>query len=93
MPMVILLELTEPADARLYQVSGEDPEPAGVHLAHAAASDPDTPGDPADTTLRGTATARMLPTHWQPTAPGERWPQRWRPWACRSCDTSLRTAA
>ncbi|MER5641080.1 hypothetical protein ABT095_29525 [Kitasatospora sp. NPDC002227] len=93
MPLVILLELTESTDTVLLQAVGEEPEPAAVHRVHAASADPDAPADPTGTTLCGEDTAAMLTTGWQPTAPGERWPPRWRGWICPTCDTALRNAS
>jgi hypothetical protein len=91
MALIVLLELAEPADARMIQLSGEPAERSAVRQVHAAASDPDVPGDPGPTTACGRDTAAMLVEHWQPDGPGGHWwPPRWAGWICPACDSAAR---
>lgn len=91
MPVVVLLELTEPADAPLMLIAGEPPEPSEVHLVHAAPPDPEVPRDPGLVTVCGRDTALMLSDPWQPAGPGGRWwPPRWAGRICPTCDHGVR---
>jgi len=92
MAIIVLLELMEPADARVVQASGEPVEPSAVRQVHAAPSDPDVPGDPGPTTACRRDTGAMLVEHWQPGGPGSRWfPPRWNGWICPTCDAAVRS--
>ncbi|MFI8459140.1 hypothetical protein [Kitasatospora sp. NPDC085464] len=90
--VIVLLELTEPADARTITASGEPVELSAVRQVHAAPSDPDVPGDPGPTTLCGRDSGAMLVEHWQPPGPGSRWyPPRWAGRVCPICDGAVRS--
>lgn len=93
MAVIVLLELLEPADAHVIQVSGEPVDPLAVRQVHAAPSDPDVPGDPGPTAACGRDTGAMLVEHWQPAGPGGRWyPPGWTGRICPTCDAAVRSA-
>ncbi|MGK4578435.1 hypothetical protein [Kitasatospora sp. HPMI-4] len=92
MALIILLELVEPADARVLQATGESPDQLAVRRVHAAVADPDVPGDPGSDTLCGADTSAMITERWSAGRPGQRWPPRWRGWICSDCDAVLRSA-
>ncbi|MFJ4673003.1 hypothetical protein [Kitasatospora purpeofusca] len=69
----------------------ENPEDPGLLLVHAAASDPDVPGDPGPATACGLDTNEMVPDPWRPAGPGQRWyPQDLRDRVCPLCDRAVR---
>jgi hypothetical protein len=63
----------------------------GLRAVHAALTDPDAPGDPAEQTLCGKATAAMEKHSYQPQGPGASWyPPNLTPWECKACSQVLR---
>lgn len=62
-----------------------------IKAVHAAPSDPDAPGDPADLTLCGKPTRDMERMNYSPSGPGASWlPLNMRQWECRRCASALR---
>ncbi|MFD8316298.1 MULTISPECIES: hypothetical protein [Kitasatospora] len=93
MALIVLLELMEPADARVVLASGEPVESSAVRQVHAAPSDPDVPGDPGSTTACGRETSGLIVEHWTPSGPGGRWwPPRWAGRICPDCAKAVRAA-
>ncbi|RAG85958.1 hypothetical protein DN069_09290 [Streptacidiphilus pinicola] len=86
-----IIVLVEPQAGHTPDLDGKSWVVGGLRAVHAAASDPEAPGDPAGRTLCGQDTAAMEKHSYHPTAPGEHWyPANLTPWLCHDCDAALR---
>ncbi|WP_052442606.1 hypothetical protein [Streptacidiphilus neutrinimicus] len=88
--ILVLLEL-EPATEVVDAEVGEADIGARVRAVHAAAADPEAPGDPLSRTLCGLDTDGLEPEPYVPAGPGAPWyPPEHRSRHCLDCDAVLR---
>jgi hypothetical protein len=89
--IVVLMEL-EPATEVVDSVVGETDIGARVRAVHAAAADPDAPGDPLARTLCGLVADELEPEPYAPVSPGGPWyPPEYRSRRCLDCDAALKS--
>jgi hypothetical protein len=83
--------LIEPQPGHTPSPGGKSWLTGGLRAVHAAPTDADTPGSPAEQTLCGMGTADMETHSYHPTGPGASWyPPNLSPWVCQTCNQALR---
>lgn len=85
-----VIVMVEPQTPHSPDLDGKSWVVGGLHAVHAALAAPDTPGDPAATTLCGLPTAGLEKHSYRPQGPGASWyPPNLTPWECKACSKAL----